>query len=236
MQGDEGYAVLSGLEEDADKVVEAAESNEAVADAARKAADAANEVAAAVDGMRSDVSSSLKDIRASIKSMGAAASPIADMQEALETDRASMAEALGVLREISSAMRTFESLGGTQHQDGTNGGAWAPEDMGALVDGITGPIVAAINELTEKGKSEAETQRSAVTSTTRTTSEAAVRMGERIDGSFARLSDAFSASMRDLMEAEQRRHEESMRRIDAVQAASSGIDRAQDPPCRSRTC
>lgn len=227
MQGDEGYAVLSGLEEDADKVVEAAESNEAVADAARQAADAANEVAAAVDGMRSDVSSSLKDIRASIKSMGAAASPIADMQEALETDRASMAEALGVLREISSAMRTFESLGGTQHQDGTNGGAWAPEDMGALAEGITGPIVAAINELTEKGKSEAETQRSAVTSTTRTTSEAAVRIGERIDGSFARLSDAFSASMRDLMEAEQRRHEESMRRIDAVQAASSGIDRAQ---------
>lgn len=227
MQGDEGYAVLSGLEEDADKVVEAAESNEAVADAARQAADAANEVAAAVDGMRGDVSSSLKDIRASIKSMGAAASPIADMQEALETDRASMAEALGVLREISAAMRTFESLGGTQHQDGTNGGAWAPEDMGALADGITGPIVAAINELTEKGKSEAETQRSAVTSTTRTTSEAAVRMGERIDGSFARLSDAFSASMRDLMEAEQRRHEESMRRIDAVQAASSGIDRAQ---------
>ena len=227
MQGDEGYAVLSGLEEDADKVVEAAESNEAVADAARQAADAANEVAAAVDGMRSDVSSSLKDIRASIKSMGAAASPIADMQEALEADRASMAEALGVLREISAAMRTFESLGGTQHQDGTNGGAWAPEDMGALAEGITGPIVAAINELTEKGKSEAETQRSAVTSTTRTTSEAAVRMGERIDGSFARLSDAFSASMRDLMEAEQRRHEESMRRIDAVQAASSGIDRAQ---------
>lgn len=227
MQGDEGYAVLSGLEEDADKVVEAAESNEAVADAARQAADAANEVAAAVDGMRSDVSRSLKDIRASIKSMGAAASPIADMQEALETDRASMAEALGVLREISAAMRTFESLGGTQHQDGTNGGAWAPEDMGALAEGITGPIVAAINELTEKGKSEAETQRSAVTSTTRTTSEAAVRMGERIDGSFARLSDAFSASMRDLIEAEQRRHEESMRRIDAVQAASSGIDRAQ---------
>lgn len=227
MQGDEGYAVLSGLEEDADKVVEAAESNEAVADAARQAADAANEVAAAVDGMRSDVSSSLKDIRASIKSMGAAASPIADMQEALETDRASMAEALGVLREISAAMRTFESLGGTQHPDGTNGGAWAPEDMGALAEGITGPIVAAINELTEKGKSEAETQRSAVTSTTRTTSEAAVRMGERIDGSFSRLSDAFSASMRDLMEAEQRRHEESMRRIDAVQAASSGIDRAQ---------
>ena len=227
MQGDEGYAVLSGLEEDADKVVEAAESNEAVADAARQAADAANEVAAAVDGMRSDVSSSLKDIRASIKSMGAAASPIADMQEALETDRASMAEALGVLREISAAMRTFESLGGTQHPDGTNGGAWAPEDMGALAEGITGPIVAAINELTEKGKSEAETQRSAVTSTTRTTSEAAVRMGERIDGSFVRLSDAFSASMRDLMDAEQRRHEESMRRIDAVQAASSGIDRAQ---------
>lgn len=227
MQGDEGYAVLSGLEEDADKVVEAAESNEAVADAARQAADAANEVAAAVDGMRSDVSRSLKEIGASLKSMGAAASPIADMQEALETDRASMAEALGVLREISSAMRTFESLGGTQHPDGTNGGAWAPEDMGALAEGITGPIVAAINELTEKGKSEAETQRSAVTSTTRTTSEAAVRMGERIDGSFARLSDAFSASMRDLMEAEQRRHEESMRRIDAVQAASSGIDRAQ---------
>lgn len=227
MQGDEGYAVLSGLEEDADKVVEAAESNEAVADAARQAADAANEVAAAVDGMRGDVSSSLKDIRASIKSMGAAASPIADMQEALEADRASMAEALGVLREISAAMRTFESLGGTQHPDGTNGGAWAPEDMGELAEGITGPIVAAINELTEKGKSEAETQRSAVTSTTRTTSEAAVRMGERIDGSFARLSDAFSASMRDLMEAEQRRHEESMRRIDAVQAASSGIDRAQ---------
>lgn len=227
MQGDEGYAVLSGLEEDADKVVEAAESNEAVADAARQAADAANEVVAAVDGMRSDVSSSLKDIRASIKSMGAAASPIADMQEALEADRASMAEALGVLREISAAMRTFESLGGTQHPDGTNGGAWAPEDMGAFAEGITGPIVAAINELTEKGKSEAETQRSAVTSTTRTTSEAAVRMGERIDGSFARLSDAFSASMRELMDAEQRRHEESMRRIDAVQAASSGIDRAQ---------
>lgn len=227
MQGDEGYAVLSGLEEDADKVVEAAESNEAVADAARQAADAANEVVAAVDGMRSDVSSSLKDIRASIKSMGAAASPIADMQEALETDRASMAEALGVLREISAAMRTFESLGGTQHPDGTNGGAWAPEDMGAFAEGITGPIVAAINELTEKGKSDAETQRSAVTSTTRTTSEAAVRMGERIDGSFARLSDAFSASMRELMDAEQRRHEESMRRIDAVQAASSGIDRAQ---------
>lgn len=227
MQGDDGYAVLSGLEADADKVVEAAESNEAVADAARKAADAANEVAAAVDGMRGDVSRSLRDISGSLKSMGAAASPIADMQEALETDRASMAEALGALREISAAMRTFESLGGTQHPDGTNGGAWAPEGMGALAEGITGPIVAAIKELTEKGKSEAETQRSAVTSTTRTTSEAAVRVGERIDGSFARLSDAFSASMRDLMDAEQRRHEESMRRIDAVQAASSGIDRAQ---------
>lgn len=227
MQGDDGYAVLSGLEADADKVVEAAESNEAVADAARKAADAANEVAAAVDGMRGDVSRSLRDISGSLKSMGASASPIADMQEALEADRASMAEALGVLREISAAMRTFESLGGTQHDDGTNGGAWAPEGMGALAEGITGPIVAAIKELTEKGKSEAETQRSAVTSTTRTTSEAAVRVGERIDGSFARLSDAFSASMRDLMDAEQRRHEESMRRIDAVQAASSGIDRAQ---------
>lgn len=227
MQGDDGYAVLSGLEADADKVVEAAESNEAVADAARKAVDAANGVAEAVDGMRGDVSRSLKEISGSLKSMGAAASPIADMQEALEADRASMAEALGALREISAAMRTFESLGGTQHEDGTNGGAWAPEGMGALAEGITGPIVAAIKELTEKGKSEAETQRSAVTSTTRTTSEAAVRMGERIDGSFARLSDAFSASMRDLMEAEQRRHEESMRRIDAVQAASSGIDMAQ---------
>ena len=227
MQGDDGYAVLSGLEADADKVVEAAESNEAVADAARKAADAANGVAAAVDGMRGDVSRSLKEISGSLRSMGAAASPIADMQGALEADRASMAEALGVLREISAAMRTFESLGGTQHPDGTNGGAWAPEGMGVLAEGITGPIVAAIKELTEKGKSEAETQRSAVTSTTRTTSEAAVRVGERIDGSFARLSDAFSSSMRDLMDAEQRRHEESMRRIDAVQAASSGIDRAQ---------
>ena len=227
MQGDDGYAVLSGLEADADKVVEAAESNEAVADAAKKAADAANGVAAAVDGMRGDVSRSLKEISGSLRSMGAAASPIADMQGALEADRASMAEALGVLREISAAMRTFESLGGTQHDDGTNGGAWAPEGMGALADGITGPIVAAIKELTEKGKSEVETQRSAVTSTTRTTSEAAVRVGEKIDGSFARLSDAFSASMRDLMDAEQRRHEESMRRIDAVQAASSGIDRAQ---------
>lgn len=227
MQGDDGYAVLSGLEADADKVVEAAESNGAVADAARKAADAANVVAAAVDEMRGDVSRSLREIGGSLKSMGAAASPIADMQAALEADRASMAEALGVLREISAAMRTFESLGGTQHDDGTNGGAWAPEGMGALAEGITGPIVAAIKELTEKGKSEAETQRSAVTSTTRTTSEAATRVGERIDGSFARLSDAFSASMRDLMDAEQRRHEESMRRIDAVQAASSGIDRAQ---------
>lgn len=227
MQGDDGYAVLSGLEADADKVVEAAESNEAVADAARKAADAANVVAAAVDEMRGDVSRSLREIGGSLKSMGAAASPIADMQVALEADRASMAEALGVLREISAAMRAFESLGGTQHPDGTNGGAWAPEGMGALAEGITGPIVAAIRELTEKGKADAETQRSAVTSTTRTTSEAATRVGERIDGSFARLSDAFSASMRDLMDAEQRRHEESMRRIDAVQAASSGIDRAQ---------
>lgn len=227
MQGDDGYAVLSGLEADADKVVEAAESNEAVADAARKAADAANGVAEAVDGMRGDVSRSLKEISGSLKSMGAAASPIADMQDALEADRASMAEALGALREISAAMRTFESLGGTQHEDGTNGGAWAPDGMGALAEGITGPIVAAIKELTEKGKSEAETQRSAVTSTTRTTSEAATRVGERIDGSFARLSDAFSASMRDLMDAEQRRHEESMRRIDAMQSASSGIDRAQ---------
>lgn len=227
MQGDDGYAVLSGLEADADKVVEAAESNEAVADAARKAADAANAVAESVDGMHGDVSRSLKEISGSLKSMGAAASPIADMQDALEADRASMAEALGALREISAAMRTFESLGGTQHEDGTNGGAWAPEGMGALAEGITGPIVEAIKELTEKGKSEAETQRSAVTSTTRTTSEAANRVGERIDGSFARLSDAFSASMRDLMDAEQRRHEESMRRIDAMQSASSGIDRAQ---------
>ena len=227
MQGDDGYAVLSGLEEDADKVVEAAESNEAVADAARKAADAANDVAEAVDEMRGDVSRSLREISGSLKSMGAAASPIADMQDALEAGRASMAEALGALREISAAMRAFESLGGTQHPDGTNGGAWAPDGMGALAEGITGPIVAAIKELTEKGKSEAETQRSAVTSTTRTTSEAANRVGERIDGSFARLSDAFSASMRDLMDAEQRRHEESMRRIDAEQAASSGIDRAQ---------
>lgn len=227
MQGDDGYAVLSGLEEDADKVVEAAESNEAVADAARKAADAANGVAEAVDEMRGDVSRSLREIGGSLKSMGAAASPIADMQSALEADRASMAEALGVLHEISSAMRAFESLGGTQHPDGTNGGAWAPEGMGELAEGITGPIVAAIKELSEKGKSEAETQRSAVTSTTRTTSEAMNRVGERIDGSFARLSDAFSASMRDLMDAEQRRHEESMLRIDAVQAASSGIDRAQ---------
>lgn len=227
MQGDDGYAVLSGLEGDADKVVEAAESNGAVADAARKAADAANGVAAAVDEMRGDVSRSLREIGGSLKSMGAAASPIADMQAALEADRASMAEALGVLREISAAMRAFESLGGTQHPDGTNGGAWAPEGVGALAEGITGPIVAAIKELSEKDKAEAETQRSAVTSTTRTTSEAANRVGKRIDGSFARLSDAFSASMRNLMDAEQRRHEESMRRIDAVQAASSGIDRAQ---------
>lgn len=227
MQGDDGYAVLSGLEGDADKIVDAAESNAAVADAAMQAAEAANGVSAAVDGMRADVSRSLREMSGSLRSIGAAASPIAEMQGALEADRASMAEALGVLREISASMRAFESLGGTQHRDGTNGGAWAPEDMGAVADGITGPIVAAIKELSKKGNGEAETRRSAVTSTTRTTSEAANRVGERIDGSFARMSDAFSASMQDLMDAERRRHEESMRRIDAVQAASSGIDRAQ---------
>lgn len=146
---------LSPLEEDADRLVEAAESNSDVATA------------------------------------------IGEMEMTLSDGVRKVAELEGILRGIAESVSRFEELGGSQHQDGTNGGAFMytrSYDDGA--DPVTDRIVGAINDFRKAVEERAESEKSRTSSVTRTISESARQLGDAVTTDYGARFDELMKEQR----------------------------------------